>query len=40
MIFAGGIPLKRDGKGVGAIRVSGGSGEQEHAVAEAGAAAI
>jgi len=38
MIFAGGVPLKRDGKVVGAIGVSGGSGEQEHAVAEAGAA--
>src|SRR6188508_3028 len=38
MIFAGGIPLKRDGKVVGAVGVSGGSGEQDHAVAEAGAA--
>ncbi len=38
MIFAGGIPLKKDGKVVGAIGVSGGSGEQDHAVAEAGAA--
>jgi uncharacterized protein GlcG (DUF336 family) len=38
MIFAGGIPLKHDGKVVGAIGVSGGSGEQDHAVAEAGAA--
>ena len=36
MIFAGGIPLKRDGKVVGAIGVSGGSGEQDHSVAEAG----
>jgi uncharacterized protein GlcG (DUF336 family) len=40
MIFAGGIPLKREGKVVGAIGVSGGSGEQDHAVAEAGAAAF
>ena len=40
MIFAGGIPLKRDGKTVGAIGVSGGSGQQDHAVAEAGAAAL
>jgi uncharacterized protein GlcG (DUF336 family) len=40
MIFAGGIPLKRDGKVVGAIGVSGGSGEQDHAVAEAGSAAF
>src|SRR5258708_3339812 len=40
MIFAGGIPLKKDGKVVGAIGVSGGSGEQDHAVAEAGANAL
>jgi len=40
MIFAGGIPLKKDGKVVGAIGVSGGSGEQDHAVAEAGALAF
>ena len=40
MIFAGGIPLKRDGQVVGAIGVSGGSGEQDHAVAEAGASAF
>jgi len=38
MIFAGGIPLKQGGKVVGAIGVSGGSGDQDHAVAEAGAA--
>ena len=40
MIFAGGIPLKRDGQVIGAIGVSGGSGEQDHAVAEAGATAF
>jgi uncharacterized protein GlcG (DUF336 family) len=40
MIFAGGIPLKKEGKVVGAIGVSGGSGEQDHAVAEAGAKAF
>jgi uncharacterized protein GlcG (DUF336 family) len=40
MIFAGGIPLRRDGKVVGAVGVSGGSGDQDHAVAEAGAAAF
>ena len=40
MIFAGGIPLKRNGKVVGAVGVSGGSGEQDHSVAEAGAAAF
>jgi uncharacterized protein GlcG (DUF336 family) len=40
MIFAGGIPLHRNGAIVGAIGVSGGSGEQDHAVAEAGAQAF
>lgn len=40
MIFAGGVPLKREGKVVGAIGVSGGLGEQDHAVAEAGATAF
>jgi uncharacterized protein GlcG (DUF336 family) len=40
MIFAGGIPLKHEGEVVGAVGVSGGSGEQDHAVAEAGAAAL
>jgi uncharacterized protein GlcG (DUF336 family) len=40
MIFAGGVPLTRDGEVVGAIGVSGGSGEQDHAVAVAGAAAF
>ena len=40
MIFAGGIPLRKDGRVVGAIGVSGGSGEQDHAVAQAGAEAF
>jgi uncharacterized protein GlcG (DUF336 family) len=40
MIFAGGIPLKQNGKVVGAVVVNGGSGEQDHAVAEAGAMAL
>jgi len=40
MIFAGGVPLKKGGEVVGAIGVSGGSGEQDHAVALAGAAAF
>lgn len=40
MIFAGGIPLRRDGKVVGAVGVSGGSGAQDQSVAEAGAAAF
>lgn len=37
MIFAGGVPLKRGDRVIGAIGVSGGSGEQDHAVAVAGA---
>ena len=40
VIFAGGVPLRRAGKVVGAVGVSGGSGEQDHAVAEAGAATM
>ena len=40
VIFAGGIPLKRDGKVVGAVGVSGGDGDQDTAVAEAAAAAF
>jgi uncharacterized protein GlcG (DUF336 family) len=40
MIFAGGVPLKRGGKVVGGVGVSGGSGEQDHAVAEASANAF
>lgn len=37
MIFAGGVPLKQNGTVVGALGISGGSGEQDHAVAVAGA---
>ena len=40
MIFAGGIPLKRDGKVVGGVGVSGGDGQQDQTVAEAAAAAL
>ncbi|HEY3704787.1 MAG TPA: heme-binding protein [Terracidiphilus sp.] len=40
MIFAGGIPLKRNGEVVGAVGVSGSSGENDHAVAETAAAAF
>lgn len=40
MIFAGGIPLKRGGTVIGAIGVSGGSGDQDQAVALAGAEAF
>jgi len=39
MIFAGGIPLKREGK-VGGDRRERGSGEQDHSVADAGAKAF
>jgi uncharacterized protein GlcG (DUF336 family) len=39
MIFAGGLPIKVNGQIVGAVGVSGGSGEQDQAVAEAAAAA-
>lgn len=40
MIFAGGIPLKMGGKVIGAVGVSGGSGDQDQSVAEAGAAVV
>ena len=40
MIFAGGIPLLRDGQVVGAVGVSGGTGEQDQAIAEAAAKAF
>jgi len=40
MIFAGGIPLERGGAVVGAVGVSGGSGEQDQSVAEAGVQAF
>jgi uncharacterized protein GlcG (DUF336 family) len=39
-IFAGGVPLKKDGIVVGAVGVSGGTGKQDQAVAEAGAKAF
>ncbi len=40
VIFAGGIPLTRDGEIVGAIGVSSGTVEQDQEVAEAGVAAF
>ena len=40
MIFAGGIPLRRGGRVLGAVGVSGGSAEQDQSVAEAGVAAF
>ena len=39
MIFAGGLPVKAGNSIIGAIGVSGGSREEDQAVAEAGAAA-
>ena len=40
VIFAGGIPIQRDGQVVGAVGVSGGTPDQDQQVAEAGAAAF
>jgi uncharacterized protein GlcG (DUF336 family) len=40
MIFAGGVPLKHGDQVVGAVGVSGGSGKQDHEVAEAAAKAF
>jgi uncharacterized protein GlcG (DUF336 family) len=40
MIFAGGIPLKRNNQVVGAVGVSGGMGAQDQEVAEAGVEAF
>ena len=40
MIFAGGVPIKENGKVVGAVGVSGGSGAQDQEVAVAGVAAF
>jgi uncharacterized protein GlcG (DUF336 family) len=40
MIFAGGIPIRVNGQIAGAVGVSGGSGEQDQAVAKAAVAAL
>jgi uncharacterized protein GlcG (DUF336 family) len=40
MIFAGGVPLKKNGRVVGALGISGGYEAQDEAVAEAGLAAF
>jgi uncharacterized protein GlcG (DUF336 family) len=40
VIFAGGVPLMRDGEVVGAIGVSGGTVDEDEEVAEAGVAAL
>lgn len=40
MIFAGGIPLQQGGQIVGAVGVSGGTGDQDKTVAQAAAEAL
>lgn len=40
IVFGGGVPVMADGKLAGAVGVSGGSAEQDRAVAEAGAASV
>jgi uncharacterized protein GlcG (DUF336 family) len=40
VIFAGGVPLERDGEVVGAVGVSGGTVDEDEEVAEAGVAAF
>ena len=40
VIFAGGVPLIRDGEVVGAVGVSGGTPDEDHEVAEAGVTAF
>lgn len=40
MVFAGGVPLSVDGQVVGAVGVSGGTGDQDAAVATAAARAL
>ena len=40
MIFAGGVPIKHNGEVVGAVGVSGGTGDQDQTVVEAAAGAF
>ncbi len=40
MVFAGGMPLRHGGQIVGAVGVSGGTGEQDQTVVEAAAAGL
>ena len=40
IVFGGGVPVRADGALIGAVGVSGGSAQQDQAVAEAGAAVI
>ena len=39
-VFAGGVPVRIDGKVVGSVGVSGGSSQQDREIAEAGVAAV
>ena len=34
MIIGGGVPLKRNGKVVGGLGISGGTGEEDHSLCE------
>lgn len=40
VVFAGGVPVRIEGKVVGAVGVSGGSSDEDRIIAEAGAAAL
>jgi len=40
VIFGGGIPIKYEGRIIGGLGVSGGTGEEDHALAEFGLAHI
>jgi uncharacterized protein GlcG (DUF336 family) len=40
MIFAGGLPTKSGNEVIGAVGVSGGSGDQDQEIAEAAVAAL
>ena len=40
IVFGGGVPVRADAALIGAVGVSGGSAQQDQAVAEAGAAAL
>ena len=40
IVFAGGMPLERDGVLVGAVGVSGGTSDEDQRAAEAGVAAF
>jgi uncharacterized protein GlcG (DUF336 family) len=40
IVFGGGVPVRAEGELIGAVGVSGGSAQQDQAIAEAGAGAI